>query len=271
MINWLTVESRDCPTPQRMLGPEERMCYEGLHTKKRQQDWLLGRAAAKRLVLRHLGARGASLPLAAIRVVNDFDGAPRVVPAGLALADRDICAELSALCISISHSEDRSLCAIMTGTQSTARNLQSAIALGADIETIASRGRGFAVAYYTADELAFLGAAPIECYDTLSTAIWSAKEALLKFTRHGLRVDTRMVTCLPAPPERDGWASVAISTKLTDVPVVGWWRVFSDHVITIAAGVGGEGALGTETSPALRPAFSDKGEPCRIISTDCER
>ncbi|MEI6778229.1 MAG: 4'-phosphopantetheinyl transferase superfamily protein [Chloroflexales bacterium] len=257
MIYWLIVERRNCPPPQCVLGPEERAYYKDLHTEKRQQDWLLGRVAAKRLVLWHLGQRGAALPLTAIRVIGDPDGAPRVAPAGLALADPALCAEISALCISISHTEDYSLCALITGAQSPIRNLQSAISLGADIEQITSRGQGFAAAYYTSAEMALLDSAPIERYDMLSTAIWSAKEALLKFTRHGLRVDTRTVTCLPVPPERDGWAPVAIITELTCAPVVGWWRVYGNCVMTIAAHAGRTGTVGAETPPDSCPACSD--------------
>ncbi|MEI7645599.1 MAG: 4'-phosphopantetheinyl transferase superfamily protein [Chloroflexales bacterium] len=265
MISWLTVERGDCPPPEGVLGPEELAYYAGLRTEKRKHDWLLGRTAAKRLVLRQLGVRGAALPLAAIRVVSEIDGSPRVVPAGLALADLALCAELASLSISISHTEGRSLCAIRAAKSVAGGRLPVAAALGADIERILPRGRGFAVAYYTPAELALLGATPIERYDTLSTAIWSAKEALLKFTRHGLRVDTRTVTCLPAPPERDGWAPVAITTELTGVPVVGWWRVYGECVITIAASVGRAGALGVEALPRPRLPFAHEEEQCRTI------
>jgi phosphopantetheinyl transferase len=257
MIDWLTVEGCNCPPPQRVLGPEERACYEALRSEKRQRDWLLGRAAAKRLVLRHLGARGARLPPAAIRVISDPDGAPRVAPAGLALADTRLCAELLAMRISISHTGGRSLCALLGGR---------AVGLGADIEQVAPRGAGFADAYYTAAELALLGAAPAASYDTLSTAIWSAKEATLKFTRHGLRVDTRSVICLPAPLTGGGWAPVAITTELTSAPLKGWWRASDGYVITIIVGVGGGGAPEGGAHPSPRPFFSDEDEQCRTIS-----
>jgi phosphopantetheinyl transferase len=262
MIDWLTVERHNCPLPQCVLGPEERAHHAELRTEKRQQDWLLGRVAAKRLVLRHLGARGAGLPPAAIRIVSDPDGAPRVAPAGLALADTRLCAELRSLRISISHTAGRSLCALLGG---------QATGLGADIEQVTARGASFAESYDTAAELALLAAAPTEHYDTLSTAIWSAKEAVLKFTRHGLRVDTRSVTCLPAPPARGGWAPVAITTELTGVPLVGWWRVSADYVITIVAGAVGQGAAEGATPPSPRPSFAHEEEQCRTISTGCGR
>jgi phosphopantetheinyl transferase (holo-ACP synthase) len=147
----------------------------------------------------------------------------------LALASRALCAELAALRISISHTADRSLCALVAWGR--------AAGLGADIEQIAPRGAGFAEAYYTAAELALLGSVPAERYDTLSAAIWSAKEAALKLSRHGLRVDTRTVTCLPGPAVEGGWAPVVVITELTGAPASGWWRVSGGCVITIVTGV----------------------------------
>jgi hypothetical protein len=143
--------------------------------------------------------------------------------------------------------------------------------LGADIEQIRSRGACFAEAYDTAVELSLLEAAPTDQYDTLSTAIWSAKEATLKLTRHGLRVDTRAVTCLPAPAVEGGWAPVAIITELTSVPTAGWWRVSGGCVITIVAGVEDGWARGGATRLPAQGSFSNEEEQCRTISTGCGR
>ncbi len=96
-----------------------------------------------------------------------------------------------------------------------------------------ARGAAFAEAYDTERELALLAAAPPDRYELLSTAIWSAKESTLKLTRHGLRVDTRAVTCLPAPPVAGEWAPVAISTELAGAPLAGRWRELDGCVITI--------------------------------------
>ncbi|MBX0330870.1 4'-phosphopantetheinyl transferase superfamily protein [Oscillochloris sp. ZM17-4] len=233
MIDWLIAERNGLPPPGHILAPPELERYAGLRAEKRRGDWLLGRWAAKRLLRRHMAGRGLDLPLEAIMVLSDPDGAPRVAPWGMALALPHVAAELETLAISISHSEGRALCAMLTSTQSAIYNLQSAIAVGADIEQIRPRGAAFAEAYDTDCELALLAAAPPALYDTLATAIWSAKEAALKLTRHGLRVDTRAVTCLPAPPVAGGWASVAIHTELTGAPLAGRWREQDGCVITI--------------------------------------
>lgn len=93
--------------------------------------------------------------------------------------------------------------------------------------------------YFTLDELAIVAAAPAELRDTLVTAIWSAKEALLKALRLGLTVDTRRVACLPSVDDlaqaRSGWAPLTISAPtLTPGAPHAWWRLDGDDVLTLA-------------------------------------
>jgi 4'-phosphopantetheinyl transferase len=233
MIDWLIAERDTIPPPGRILAPPEQDCYDRLRFAKRREDWLLGRWAAKRLLRRHIARRGLDLPPDAIMIMSDHDGAPRVVPWGMALVIPHIGAELGALQISISHTDGRALCAMLTRAQSSIYSLQPAIAVGADIEQVKPRGAAFAEAYDTDHELALLAAAPPDHYELLSTAIWSAKEATLKLTHHGLRVDTRAVTCLPAPPVAGQWASVVICTDLASTTLTGCWRELDGCVITI--------------------------------------
>jgi 4'-phosphopantetheinyl transferase len=235
MIDWLIAERGGLPPAGNFLAPPEQERYAGLRVEKRRQDWLLGRWAAKRLVRRHMARRGLDLPLTAVMVLSDPDGAPRLAPWGQALASPQIGAELERLQISLSHSADRALCAMIHSVPSAMNHFQPTMTLGADIEQVAARGAGFAESYFTERELALLNATPRDRYDVLSTVVWSAKEAMLKLTRHGLRVDTRAVTCLPAPLIVGGWAAISISTNLTRAPLVGWWRELDGCVITIAA------------------------------------
>ncbi|NTW02099.1 MAG: 4'-phosphopantetheinyl transferase superfamily protein [Oscillochloris sp.] len=235
MIDWLIVERSALPWPQRVLAPAELERYTALRTEKRRLDWLLGRWTAKQLVQQHLRQHGVDLPPEAIMVLSDPDGAPRIMPWGVALAIPHLSAALEALQISISHTEGRALCALMTSTSAATCHAHAPNALGADIEQIAARGAGFAEAYYTAEEITLLATTPADQYDTLATAIWSAKEATLKLTRHGLRVDTRAVTCLPTSHRPDDWAPISISTTLTTKMITGWWRRIDSSVITIAA------------------------------------
>jgi 4'-phosphopantetheinyl transferase len=240
MIDWLIAERGSLPPAEHVLAPPEMERYLGLRTEKRRQDWLLGHWAAKLLLRRHMAGRGFDLPLQSIMVLNDADGAPHVMPWGVALTLPCVAAELEALQISISHTEGLALCALIArplkGSCGEGQALPEHLSLlGADIERVAARGAAFAESYDTEQELALLAAAPPHLYDTLATAIWSAKEATLKLTRHGLRADTRAVTCLPAPPAADGWATVAISTDLSGAPLMGWWREHHGCVVAIVA------------------------------------
>jgi 4'-phosphopantetheinyl transferase len=246
MIDWLVVERSTLAPAGCILAPPEQERYAALRTEKRRADWLLGRWAAKCLVRQRLTRRGLELPPQAIMILSDPDGAPRVVPWGLALTLPQIGIELESLQISISHTEGRALCALRA-------NLQSPISIGADIERIAPRGAAFAEAYDTEQELELLGAVPAESYDALSTAIWSAKEATLKLTRHGLRVDTRAVTCLPALATPGGWAPVGIRTTLTGAQLAGWWQIYDGCVITIVVQHGGEEAWEGVSPPSPGP------------------
>lgn len=225
MIDWLIAERATLPPPGQILAPPEQERYDSLRSAKRRADWLIGRWAAKLLLRRQLARRGLDLPSSAIMVLSEPDGAPRIAPWGAALALPHVAAELEAAQISISHCEDKALCAMYPGS--------GLPAIGADIERVAARGSAFAAAYDSEPELELLASTPTDSYELLSTAIWSAKEAALKLTRHGLRVDTRSVTCLPAPPVAGGWAPIAVSTALTSTPLVGRWREVDGYVITV--------------------------------------
>ncbi|WP_161569143.1 4'-phosphopantetheinyl transferase family protein [Candidatus Oscillochloris fontis] len=254
MFTWLVTQRSAMPAPDHFLAPAEQAVYAQFTHARRQADWLHGRWTAKRLV--HATC-GADLPLTAIMVLSDADGAPY-----LTSTDPTIQRTLDTMQISLSHSGEHAACALHLGHTR----------LGIDLEQIAPRGAAFAQSYYTRAELDLLTSTPPDLYDTLATAIWSAKEATLKVTRHGLRVDTRSVTCLPSRPARkragyhgEGrlrglasarvgglckprppvyglgqglctcpmWSSITIRTALSPVALHGWWRTSNGIVITI--------------------------------------
>jgi phosphopantetheinyl transferase (holo-ACP synthase) len=72
------------------------------------------------------------------------------------------------------------------------------------------------------------------------TAVWSAKEAVLKALHLGLTVDTRSVACMIEPlGERPlTWTPFTIhcdNTKLaqTAPALTGWWRTYENFVLTL--------------------------------------
>lgn len=226
MITWLVQTEDDLPAlpPAAWLSPPERERLARLQVEKRRREWLLGRWTAKRLLQAHLGEPVAGPALDALAIVAAPDGAPELV------------AELPStgpvrgpLRLAISHSHGRAFCAVA-----------ERIAIGADIELVTPRHPTFAHDYFTAAELASLAAAPAAAYDTLVTAIWSAKESTLKALRLGLTVDTRQVDCQLAPASAtEAWATVRIHCDpvLEAPPLCGWWRVSDGYVLTLAAAV----------------------------------
>jgi 4'-phosphopantetheinyl transferase len=236
-----------------MLSEGETARLAQLTVEKRRRDWLLGRWTAKQLVQSYLEREiGVSLPLHAIEIVNDADGAPRAIYdlrftiddfTTRAIVNR----QSSIVNISISHSYEHAFCAVC-GTPG--------LSLGADMERVEARPQGFAADYFTRDEMNTLANTPTAQYDTLVTAIWSAKEAALKAVRRGLTVDTRQVSCSITPPTSQEWNSfsLTLAPELTPAPVAayapsspadswpdaaaastssGWWRTWGEFVVTM--------------------------------------
>lgn len=204
--------------PDGLLNPAEIARFRRLKTPKRQQDWLLGRWTAKHLLQRALlHQTGQYWPLAQLGIDNEPGGAAFVVG-------------LPGWALSISHVPGQAFCATLAGGTRTA--------LGADIERIAPRIDCFADDYFTPEECAHIQRVRSAAErDLLITAIWSAKEAVLKAVRVGLRVDTRAVACLGEVPGV-GWSPVRVvvdAARLAAPPLVGWWRVHGGFVLSLAA------------------------------------
>lgn len=212
MVDWL-VQAKWEMAPAGFLSPSEQVIFERLRSPKRQQDWLLGRWTAKRLIQK---MDGRGLPLASIVVENDGDGVPAVTLPGYSL--------------SISHCDGQAFCAAAA---------RPGIAIGADMEKIEPRLPTFATDYFTPEELAQLNEVT---RPVLETVIWSAKEAVLKALHLGLSVDTRAVTCLfPAGEFRPGhWQPFTIDYNHHLLPPKRWpvlsgrWQIMGQYILTLA-------------------------------------
>ena len=246
MIYWHLCAGHECPpegqrTPD-FLSPSERRTYDQLRFPKRRSEWLLGRWAAKQLLRRSLDGY-EPLALSAISVGADPDGAPYLSLQG----EGRLPASLS-----ISHRAGRAVCALSPALSP---------AVGVDLERVEPRSKAFVEDFFTAQEAARVWACPAGRRDTLVTAIWSAKDAVLKAFRQGLRVDTRAVEVRhvagldmegagapeelrPAPGlHRVGggstpvdWHPVQIhSTVPGTLRIAAWWQPEGDAVLTMAA------------------------------------
>lgn len=231
MIHWLVCPAEECPAlqsgaPPDFLSPSERQAYARFRVDKRRREWLLGRWAAKRL-LQLSDQAYRDLALDAISVGNDPDGAPFLCVQGQG--------RLS-LSLSISHRQERAFCALC-----------ASLPVGADIEHVEAHAPSFVQDYFTVREADRVFSAPAQRRDVLATVIWSAKEAVLKAVRLGLRVDTRAVeVCRIQGLEQDEgagepsldpetWYEMRIASTLPDAPRFdAWWRPDGDYVLTLA-------------------------------------
>jgi 4'-phosphopantetheinyl transferase len=221
--------------PPAWLGPAERRRAQGLLVEKRRADWLLGRLAAKRLVARILAeVVRMDLPLDAFDIVTEPSGAPVV-----RLADGGTLP----VGVSISHSEGTAFCAAWS-------DAGGILSVGADLERIAPRPEGFVRDFFRPAEAAAWEALPAGSgRDLFASAVWSAKEAVLKALRLGLSVDTRSVEILLSEeeasgagglprPDGGGWKGFAAccSPGLPggEVPIAGFWREKDGFVMTVA-------------------------------------
>ncbi len=228
MIDWLVQTEADLPAlpAEAWLSPTEQVRLAGLRVAKRRHDWLLGRWTAKRLVqICFARERGADVPdLALIEIVPAPDGAPELRLHGLPVSPDP------QRTLTISHSAGRAFCALGP----------PGVALGADIELVTPHPASFCEQYLTLVEQDLIRATPSALHASLITAIWSAKEALLKALRVGLTVDTRMVECLPllsAHGLPQTWQPVQAacdpSLGAAGVPRC-WWRTDETFVLTLA-------------------------------------
>jgi 4'-phosphopantetheinyl transferase len=248
LIYWHVCPAEDCAAGNAaqldFLSASERKTFDRLRFPKRRQEWLLGRWTAKQLLQRSLNAyRG--VPLAGISVNNDPDGAPYLSVEG----EGRLPASLS-----ISHRAGRAVCALSPAMSPS---------IGVDVEHVEPRAASFVNDFFTADEARRVWACSEVQRDTLVTAIWSAKESVLKGLRKGLRLDTRSVEigpvvgieCPPLVPETearshaqlarkrvggdaadDGWYPLQVRCDARGAfRYAAWWRPDGYNVITMAA------------------------------------
>lgn len=210
-----------------VLSEEELLRLASLKVPSRRRDWLLGRVAAKRLVKSWVSRKhGVDLPLDHIVVDKAPTGAPVVRLASPGTQ------QIEAPSLSISHRDGWALCALSDDPE---------VIVGADLELVEPRKRGFVRDFFTKRETELVDATPALRRDAVITAIWSAKEAVLKVLELGLTVDTREVDCALSPEGGD-WAEVEVQCErlLPGDPralrgIDGWWRRVGPFVVTLAA------------------------------------
>ena len=231
MIRWLVQTIVDHPDlsagrpPVGLLTPAEACQYSGYLSPRRRRDWLLGRWTVKRLVQKHITATIGFCPaLDSFRIEYNASGAPIIASQHPAL--RSI-----PLALSISHSSGYAFCAL-------ADDQTGKVRVGADLELIEPRHASFTQEFFTLAEQASLNAAPLALRTLLTTATWSAKEAVLKATHLGLGTDPRRVECLlrSAAPRHWTPCHVQIQPAIQEQagatgPLAAWWRTLDNRLL----------------------------------------
>ncbi len=107
--------------------------------------------------------------------------------------------------------------------------------LGLDLERIEVRGGAFLEDWFTPSERAFVGTAPEGEAALRATLVWSAKEAVMKALREGLRIAPRDVeTVLIGGPADGLWRPFgARGPGATEWS--GWWRAEEGFVLSAVA------------------------------------
>jgi 4'-phosphopantetheinyl transferase len=214
ILYWLTQTLADVPEGNDWLSDGERAVLDGLRFPKRRNDWLLGRWTVKRAIREYQPHKDPALSSLEIRAAAD--GAPEAFRLG----------EPAAVSISISHSNNRSMCVVGSPE----------ISVGCDLEQIEQQEIKFFEDYFAPEEIALLQNASAE-RNLVAYLIWSAKETILKILREGLRRDTRSVLIRPDLSGTENswrtWTGQCLETSRT---FSGWWRSCDDYVYSLAAG-----------------------------------
>jgi 4'-phosphopantetheinyl transferase len=232
MIHWLFQPAAEMPAELRLLSSlseEERVALARYTVPKRRGDWLLGRWTAKTLIQRYLREQADDdVSLDRILIQADPDGAPFASLAHEHGATRRL--ERLPISLSISHSHGHALCALCAEPGAT---------VGTDLEFIEARDPSFTADFFTPAEQSAVAAAPEHLRAAYVTVLWSAKEAVLKALRAGLRVDTRQVEIVPPAALTEEWSplGVALSAELAErYPGAwsGWGQCRDRFVLTMA-------------------------------------
>ena len=204
--------------PDEILGPQELDRWREMRFQKRKDEFLFGRYTAKRLLTAGIFP-WAHQEFRSFDILNETEGAPYLNK----LENQGS--------ISISHRAGLAAAACYFGSDHQ---------IGIDLELIETRDRSFIEDFFTENE-----ARSAQCLSEPErsiwvTLMWSAKEAVLKAWRKGLRIDTRTIEIQPIPKEeihllKKDW--IEIQTKVEDTtfpPCTLFGRVLGDRVLTLA-------------------------------------
>ena len=212
---WMATRADELPAGLDWLSSEEQRHLSRLQVEKRRSDWLLGRWTAKSALRAGPFSVGSDADPTDLTVRQAADGAPEALWRGQPLP----------LELSISHRSGWGLCALA----------REAMLVGCDLEVVEARSNAFVEDYFTIGEQAALRAVPAVGRDRSVTALWAAKESVLKALRIGLRADTRRIQAnLPGSHGcGEEWCRMAVEDLESDLPFGGWSRMLGTLMMVL--------------------------------------
>lgn len=220
-MRWLATGEAGIPEGTGWLSPVERVRLTRLRYTKPRTEYLLRRWAAKRAVAEALALSAEPANLGCIELLNHASGAPYVQVDG------------SPAGVDVSLTDRAGWAVVLVGEPGSA----AGGTIGVDLELVEPRSSGFVADFLTGAEQAYVasrGACGQPGWDEAANLLWSAKEAVLKVRRTGLRADTRSVDVrVEHDASEDGWAAMeVVAAEGTAYP--GWWRRDGQFLLTIA-------------------------------------
>ena len=209
-VEWLAVGEDEVPADNDWLSDRELAWHDRMRFPKRRLEYRLARWGAKAAIA---ASHGHSLD-GPVEIGHLPEGAPAGFVGGVELARR----------ISMTDRAGWAVCAVGP----------PGVEVGVDLELVEPRSPAFVRDYFTAAEQA-MAMDGSDADPVVANLVWSAKEAVLKVLRTGLRRDTRSVEIRGEPVQTGAW--VPFSATADDDPrhFVGWWRRYGQFLLTIAA------------------------------------
>lgn len=203
---WLIRCRADVPVGDAWLGATERHVLAGLRIAPRRDAWRLGRWTAKAAASAFL-----ALPPERIEILAAPDGAPEVWVSG----------ERAAVSLSLSHRAGRALAVVAPAPA----------VVGCDLEVVEPRSGAFVREWLSAPEQALVAGLADVARDRTVNGLWTAKEAVAKVRREGLRLDVRHAVVDASPPG-PGWRPLRV--RWEGCSTAGWWREEPGWVMAVA-------------------------------------
>ncbi len=220
-VHWLATGEASVPDGTGWMSGREIARLDGLRFTKPRTEYLLRRWSAKRAVAVALGLQMDPGSASRIELLNHPSGAPYVL------------LDAAAAGVDVSLTDRAGWAVVLVGQPGS---LPSGT-LGVDLELVEPRSAGFVADFLTDAERSYVasrGGLGEPGWDEAANLLWSAKEAVLKVQRVGLRVDTRTVeVTIDHHARPDAWAPLA-ATGADGTAYPGWWRRDGQFLLTIA-------------------------------------